>query len=361
MKHAMKLPDLATTGSVVRIRRWLRACGDPVQRGRPLLEIETDKATMEVEATVDGRLADIRAKAGAEALAGDVIAVIDLPGGPTDAATEAGLAAGGSAPPPATDPAPPPPAAPDAPATDTRASRGTGMFARNRQMAARGASPASAPSPELSLSPMQRTAAQRLQASKQTVPHFYVERSACAEALVARRNARPDLRLLWDAFFVHAVSRALAAFPRMACRFADDRLEPIASDAIGVAVDLRGDLYVVPLAAPVTASVEDLSRDLRAAIEALRAGDPEARRLRPGRITVSNLGSTGVERFSAIVNPPEAAILAIGAIRPVVVPRGDAVAIEPRVTLTLSVDHRVVSGRYAAEFLAAIVDALERP
>lgn len=113
--------------------------------------------------------------------------------------------------------------------------------------------------------------------------------------------------------------------------------------------------------APVTKSVEALSQDLRAAVEALRAGNPEARRLRPGRITLSNLSSTGVERFTAIVNPPEAAILAIGAIRPVVVPRGDGVAVEQRVALTLSVDHRVVSGRYAAEFLAAIVEALERP
>lgn len=236
------------------------------------------------------------------------------------------------------------------------------MFARNRQAAAQPASAKpTAARPDLVLSPAQRVAAQRLQASKQTVPHFYVERSACADGLVARRNANPEQRILWDAFFVQAVSRALAAFPRMACRFADDRLEPIESEAIGVAVDLQGDLYVVALDAPASKAVEDLSRDLRAAVEALRSGSPEARRLRPGRITISNLGSTGVERFTAIVNPPEAAILAIGAIRPVVVPRGDAVAVEQRVTLTLSVDHRVVSGRYAAEFLAAIVDALEKP
>lgn len=236
------------------------------------------------------------------------------------------------------------------------------MFARNRQAAAQPATrKPGAGGSDLTLSATQRVAAQRLQTSKQTVPHFYVERSACAEALVARRNASPDQPLLWDAFFVHAVSRALAAFPRMACRFADDRLEAIKTDAIGVAVDLQGDLYVVALDAPPDRSVESLSRDLRAAVEALRSGSPEARRLRPGRMTISNLGSTGVERFTAIVNPPEAAILAIGAIRPVVVPRGATVAVEPRVTLTLSVDHRVVSGRYAAEFLAAIVDALEKP
>ncbi len=360
MKHEMKLPDLATTGSAVRIVRWLCEPGATVRRGQPLLEIETDKATMEVEATVDGELAEICAPLGAEVVAGDRIAFIKATGAahsPTGSTTQAPVAAASVS--SAADPAPSGPAG--ARESALGASRKGGLFARNRQ-AAETARPAAAdPRAGITLSSAQRIAAQRLQASKQTVPHFYLERSACAERLVARRNAAPDARLLWDAFFVRAVSQALAAFPKMACRFAEDRLEPIDSEAIGVAVDMQGELFVVALDAPVTKSVEALSQDLRAAVEALRAGNPEARRLRPGRITLTNLGSTGVERFTAIVNPPEAAILAIGAIRPVVVPRGEAVVVEPRVALTLSVDHRVVSGRYAAEFLAAIVDALEKP
>lgn len=360
MTHEMKLPDLATTGSAVKIVRWLRALGEPVRRGHPLLEIETDKATMEVEATVDGHLTEISAAAGTEVVTGDRIALITLAGDSFPAAP------GPVAKVPETAPTRAPTSASSSASVAATASaasgpRGGGLFARNRQAAQQNtANPTRVPT-DLALSPAQRIAAQRLQASKQTVPHFYVERSAGADGLVARRNAYTGQPLLWDAFFVHAVSRALTSFPRMACRFADDHLEPIETDAIGVAVDVQGDLYVVPLAAPASKSVEDLSRELRTAVEALRSGDPEVRRLRPGRITISNLGSTGVERFTAIVNPPEAAILAVGAIRPVVVPRGESVAVEQRVTLTLSVDHRVVSGRYAAEFLAAIVDALEKP
>jgi pyruvate dehydrogenase E2 component (dihydrolipoamide acetyltransferase) len=361
MQHEMKLPDLATTGSAVKIVRWLREPGHVVRRGEALLEIETDKATMEVEATVDGQLAALCAAVGDEVVTGDLIALIETVGesarvetrsdrrGPSATATRGApsdLLGVSTA----------------AAASRARSSDTGGMFARNRQAARQPTPGAShAPQTELTLSPAQRITARRLQASKQTVPHFYVERSACADTLLARRKASTEPSLLWDAFFAQAVSRALVAFPRIACRFAEDRLEPVASEAIGVAVDLQGDLYVVALDAPATRSVEELSRDLRASVDALRRGNPEARRLRPGRITISNLGSTGIERFTAIVNPPEAAILAIGAIRPVVVPRGEVIAVEQRVTLTLSVDHRVVSGRYASEFLAAVVDALERP
>jgi pyruvate dehydrogenase E2 component (dihydrolipoamide acetyltransferase) len=356
----MKLPDLATTGSAVKIVRWLREPGQAVRRGQPLLEIETDKATMEVEATVDGELTEVSAPAGAEVVTGDLIAVITVPG---ESARGAARSSPESAPaaPAASSPATTPESSARSDSGTTGASRKGSLFARNRQAAGLSTEPASKDLAGLLLSPAQRVAAQRLQASKQTIPHFYLERSACADGLVARRNASPDARLLWDAFFVHAVSQALAAFPKLAFRFAEDHLEPIESDAIGVAVDLLGELFVVALDAPVTKSVEALSQELRAAVDALRTGDPAARRLRPGRITLSNLGSTGVERFIAIVNPPEAAILAIGAIRPVVVPRGEAVVVEQRVALTLSVDHRVVSGRYAAEFLAAIVATLEKP
>jgi pyruvate dehydrogenase E2 component (dihydrolipoamide acetyltransferase) len=351
----MKLPDLATTGSAVKIVRWLREPGQAVRRGQPLLEIETDKATMEVEATVDGELTEVSAPAGAEVVTGDLIAVITVPDEPARGAARSSPESAPAAP-AASSPATTPESSARSDSGTTGASRKGSLFARNRQAAGLSTEPASKDLAGLLLSPAQRVAAQRLQASKQTIPHFYLERSACADGLVARRNASPDARLLWDAFFVHAVSQALAAF-----RFAEDHLEPIESDAIGVAVDLLGELFVVALDAPVTKSVEALSQELRAAVDALRTGDPAARRLRPGRITLSNLGSTGVERFIAIVNPPEAAILAIGAIRPVVVPRGEAVVVEQRVALTLSVDHRVVSGRYAAEFLAAIVATLEKP
>jgi pyruvate dehydrogenase E2 component (dihydrolipoamide acetyltransferase) len=331
MPHEMKMPDLATTGSPVRVLAWRKQPGDAIKAGEILLEIETDKAAMEVEATVSGTLLAQRIAPGAEALAGDVIADIGLAG---------------------ETPAAPPP---------------RGLFARNRAAAAVPAparTPAPTPAPAangIPLSPAQRTAARRLQESKQAVPHFYLETSANAAAMIARRTAALPEKLAWDAFFVRASARALQRFERLAFRFADDRLVPLDADSLGVAVDLDGELFVVPVAAPATKSVEAISREIRAATEALRTGAPEARRLQPGRMTISNLGGTGVTGFTAIINPPEAAILAIGRIHPVVVPKGAGFVVEQRVNLTLSVDHRVVNGRYAADFLSAIVQELESP
>lgn len=326
MLHEMKMPDLATTGSPMRVLAWRKQPGDVVQAGEVLLEVETDKAAMEVEATVSGTLLAQRVDPGSEALAGDIIAVI----GTADE-----------------KPASAPP---------------RGLFARNRATA--GPAPVSASAPAanyIPLSPAQRTAARRLQESKQVVPHFYLESSANAAAMIARRAAALSEKLAWDAFFVRASARALQRFERLTFRFADDRLVPLDADSLGVAVDVDGELFVVPVAAPAAKSVEEISREIRAATAALRTGAPEARRLQPGRMTISNLGGTGVTGFTAIINPPEAAILAIGRIHPVVVPQGAGFAVEQRVNLTLSVDHRVVNGRYAADFLGAIVQELESP
>jgi pyruvate dehydrogenase E2 component (dihydrolipoamide acetyltransferase) len=204
-----------------------------------------------------------------------------------------------------------------------------------------------------------RTAARRLQESKQTVPHFYLQTSANAEALLARRAAALPLKLAWDAFFVWAVNRALKAFPKLACRFENEQLLPQESDSIGVAVDLDGDLYVVAVAAAAGQTLEQISAALRTAVESLRRNDSGARCRTRNVMTITNLGMTGVEAFAAIINPPEAAILAIGKVAPVVVAVDGRPVVQNRVTLTLSVDHRVASGKYAAEFLQHLVAELE--
>lgn len=345
----MKMPDLATTGSAIRVVRWLKQPGQPVRRGEPLLEVETDKSAMEVECPVDGRLRETHLAPGAEAAGGAPLAAIEL-----DRPTV-------PSPVPAPFPAPAAAAAPTTP-LDAPAPRsgGGGLFARNR--AAKQGEPMARP-PETgaeSLSPAQRTAARRLQQSKQQAPHFYLQSSANAAGLLARRAAESPAPA-WDAFFVRAVARALARFGRLAHRFADDRLVPAGTDAIGVAADIAGDLHVVAIGEPAAKTPGRISAEIRRAVEGLRAGDPALQRGAPTVMTVSNLGGSGVESFAAILNPPEAAILAVGAIRDVVVPRGTGVAVEPRVTLTLSVDHRVANGKYAADFLAAIVAELENP
>ncbi len=348
MQYEMKMPDLATTESEIRIVRWLIEPGQTIERGRPIVEVETDKATMEVESAVTGVLAEVRFEIGAEVAVGDVIAVLEV----ADAASKLAPAAGAAASQTASAASPP---AASAGQTPKPAGRPGGMFARNR--AAAGAPPASAAIP---LSVAQRTAAKRLQESKQSIPHFYIQTSVNASAIVAARKAAEPARLAWDAFFVLAVARTLGKFERFRCRFDGERLTPAGTDAIGVAIDHEGELYVLPVASPAGKSVRQISDEIRHNVERLRNGDPEARRIHPALMTVTNLGVANVESFIPIINPPETAILGVGRVAPTPVARDDGqIAVEPRATLTLCVDHRAASGRYAGEFLSHMVRELE--
>ena len=296
---------------------------------------------MEVESIATGRLKEKRAQPGDALSAGQLLAVIETTGGPAPQAAPAVAA-----------PPSPAAAAPPAPATKPAG----GMFAKNRAAAA---SPAPAGPTPIALSPAQATAARRLQQSKQTIPHFYLQTSANAEPLLKCRAAAAGQNIAWDAFFVHAVGQALKKFPRLACRYEADRLVPAGTDAIGVAVDHADELFVLAIANPAAKTPGQISDELRTLVTRLRAGDPGARRLRPATLTITNLGGTGVETFAAIVNPPEAAILAIGKAAPVPAVVDGKVVAQTRLSLTLSADHRIVSGKYAAQFLDEIVRELE--
>jgi pyruvate dehydrogenase E2 component (dihydrolipoamide acetyltransferase) len=327
MTFEMKMPDLATIGSEIRIVRWICGPGDGVRRGQPILEVETDKATMEVEATVDGVLQSIVTSENALVATGQVIATLDVADAPSTAES-------------------------------TPPTKAAGMFARNRAAAA--ASNAPAVPVGIRLSPAHLTAARRLQESKQNVPHFYLQTSFNAKGIVSRRKTDVERNLAWDAFFVQAVAKAIKRFDRMAMRLEGERLVPAPSDAVGVAVDADGELFVIAVSDPAGRPIEAISDEIRAIATRLRDGDASARRLPQVAITITNLGSCNVESFVPIINRPEVAILGIGKVTSTCVAREDGrIAVEPRATLTLAVDHRVVSGKYAGDFLGAIVTELE--
>lgn len=338
MKIKMKMPDLSTADSAIKVINWLVAPGQPVQRGQALLEIETDKATMEVEAFISGTLTEILAEPETEVEVGQVIAIIETQG--ADAPRAAAPSHAGAAP---------------AAAPSVAAGSG-GMFARNRQKAAEAGATARAP---VALSLAQRTVAKRMHESKQTIPHFYLQTSANAEPTLARRCAAPGEKPVWDAFAAHAAGKALKRFSRLCATFRDGALVPQAVEAVGIAVDLDGDLYVVQIMDPAAKTPEQISSEIRALAQRLREGDPEVRRIRPSNMTISNLGATGVESFIPIVNPPEAVILGMGRVAPAVIAVDGQAVIQHRVSLTLAVDHRIANGRYAAEFLQEIVRELE--
>jgi pyruvate dehydrogenase E2 component (dihydrolipoamide acetyltransferase) len=362
MRFEMKMPDLSTNELDVRIVRWLIEPGQAIERGRPLLEVETDKATMEVESAVSGVLQEVRSQVNEAVSVGQVIAVLDVEGtGPTAVSAAAtspcreqsadGVPllrrSSGEGPP--------------SPGTDCGQAvaheAGTGMFARNR--AAIAALPATS-AVGIPLSVAQRVAAKRLQESKQTIPHFYLQTSANASAIVARRTAAESVKLAWDAFLVLAVAKAIGRFDRFRCRLEGERLVTADIDAIGVATDHAGELYVIPIAGAAAKSVEQISAEIRGNVERLRGGDAEMRKIRPALMTVTNLGVCNVESFVPIINPPEAAILGVGKVLLQSVVQADGrIGVEPRCTLTLSVDHRIVSGKYAGDFLGAIVKELE--
>jgi pyruvate dehydrogenase E2 component (dihydrolipoamide acetyltransferase) len=349
MQFEMKMPDLSTNDSHVRIVRWLIGPGEAIERGQPLLEVETDKATMEVESPVNGVLREVRSPANDAVGVGHVIAVFEVDGA-APSAPATGVAASTTA--------PVSPVVAKAPAT--AAGSGTGMFARNRAAAAASSPASKAATAAIPLSLAQRVAGKRLQESKQTIPHFYLQTSVNAAAMIARRKAAEPVKLAWDAFFIQAVAKSITAFERFRYRFDGERLVPADTDAIGVAVDVENELYVIPISSSAAQTVEQISDDVRREVQRLRDGDAEAKKIRPALMTITNLGVCNVESFIPVINPPESAILGIGKVATTPVGRTDgSLSVEQRCTLTLCVDHRVCSGRYAGGFLDAIINELE--
>jgi pyruvate dehydrogenase E2 component (dihydrolipoamide acetyltransferase) len=350
MDVEIRMPDLATAENEVTLVRWLVQAGQPVRLGEPLLEIETDKATMEVECVAAGTLKLIHARPGERVAVGQVIAIVETSAAAAQIVREAAVT---------TSQTSRRLTEVDVSAPVHRPSDGSrvSFFARNK--AARGLGPAGA----VRLSATQQAAARRLQESKQTIPHFYLNTSANAERLVVLRDAAarrdPPEQIVWDAFFVRAVAQALKAFDRMRYRFDGDRLVPRSTDAVGVAADVDDMLYVVPVEKPLTLNLEQISEQIMSWVERIRQGDPAAKKLRETSLTITNLGAEGIESFSAIINPPETATLAIGKVAPTVMVQDDQIVVQKRVSLTLSVDHRVVNGKYAARFLSKIVHELE--
>lgn len=352
MDLEVKMPDLSTTGGDVIVTKWLVNTGESVERGQPLFEVETDKATMEVEAIAAGVLKQQCAVEGASITVGETVAVLEVsrpnsvvsqqrteknPAEPTSSTSVLSTQAEISS-----------------VIKQQPAQRRGGMFQRNKEAAQSRA----AKTEHNPLSESQLAVGRRMQASKQTIPHFYLQTSVNAEPMITRRSSAEPTPPAWDAFFVCAVAKALQKFPQFTCRIlgSDFRCEPC--DTVGVAVDIDNELHVVPIVEASTKTPEEVSSTIRHLVQELRDSGAPAK-LQPADITVTNLGMMQVETFSPIINPPEAAILGIGRITPQAIVVGGAIVVEHRVSVTLSVDHRVANGKSAAQFLGSIIDELE--
>ena len=374
------MPRLSDQGEEATVIKWLKQPGESVARGEPLVEIETDKATMVYEAEFEGVLEEIVVDEGTTAALGQTIA----------RASGAGGAQG--APPPATptDPARDSPLGTVPTDNDGRVDRhratpvarrlagelgvslagveGTGPGGRIVRADVRDAAPAAAPAgdDEVELTPTQRTIAQRMTESRAQIPEFTLEAEIDMEAAAA---AREELRTLgreplpsFNDFVVKAVALALREHPALNSSWADGRIKRHRQVNVGIAVATDDALYVPTLPDADTLPIFELAALARSLIKKVLAGTIASDELRDGTFTVSNLGMFGVRRFHAVINPPQAAILAVGEVsqRAAVGDDGQIVA-RTRMDVALSCDHRVVYGAEAARFLQTLTTLLERP
>jgi pyruvate dehydrogenase E2 component (dihydrolipoamide acetyltransferase) len=392
-----KLSDTMLEGTLIK---WHKKAGDKISVGDVIADVETDKATMEMEAFDDGLITELLIPEGGVVKVGQPIA--NLEGGKKSAAKSSAPSAPAAS---TSAPAAPAAAKPKAVAStdgsrvkasplakkialergvDLSGVQGTGPGGRivaadvpATATAVRGTAPA-APRIEVPfsdadtktpLSGMRRTIAERLLASKTQIPHFYLTieidaapLSKLRKDLNAAAEAAGTAKVTVNDFILLAAARAAKAHPKVNAAFAGDSIIEYASVNLSVAIAVEDGLIT-----PVIRDAHNLSlREISGAVKDL-AVRARSKKIKPeeyqgGTLTISNLGAFGIDSFYAIVNPPQAAILAVGAIvKKPVVNAQDQIVAGQRMTIALSGDHRVVDGAAGAEFLATIRKSLESP
>ena len=387
------MPSLGFDMKEGLLARWMKNEGDPVVKGQAIAEIETEKATVEIDAAVSGILVRIIVQAGETVPIGTLIGVIAEAG---DEVTTV------SAPlPSAPAPAPPAPvpeareggAAPlgarvrvspvarkkaEEAGLDLSRIKGTGpggrVVERDVQAAiAAGSAPAPpgvpagpAPGATVPLNRMRKTIARRMTESKATAPHFYITVEINMDDAMKMREQLNGLvpeadRISVNDLVVAAAARTLARIPALNASYREGNLEMHPQVNIGIAVALEDGLIPPVLRDADKKSLKRIAAESRALGERARTNKLRSDDLGGGTFTVSNLGMFDVDEFIAIINPPEAAILAVGAVtrRPVAV--AGEVRIAPLMKTTLSVDHRVADGAQAGRFMQEFKKLLENP
>ena len=397
MPTTVIMPALELAQETGKVIRWLKAPGDAVRKGEPIVEIETDKVTVEIEAPASGILGSVTAREGDVVPVGQTIALIAAPG-EVDAAPEAMKVktAGGkiekadvlahverrSVPAPGNGATTTGAAARLAAASpkarrlaaerglDVGALRGSGpegaVLAADVP-AARTPVPLEAERPGMKgegVSNVWRIMAERMTQSWTSAPHFYLVREVNVSRLVAWREKagkQTGARITYTDLLVRLVAAALVQHPAVNVSWKDGTMIRHPEVNIGLAVALEDGLVVPVLHRADTLGLTELAARREDVVARAQAGTLRPADIQGGGFTVSNLGMYGVDAFSAIVNPPQAAILAVGRIADRVVPRNGQPAVQPTMVLTLSCDHRALDGARGAQFLGALADLIEEP
>lgn len=413
--HEMRMPSLGQTTDELRIVAWLKAEGERVKFGEPLLEVETDKAVLEVESAVAGTLLRILHSADETVVAGSVIAFIGAPGEalPNGSNNDAAGAANAATPVPVTTPVPD--AAPPAPqgdkvlatptarqmarelGVDLREVAGSGPQGRiekrdvethGKQLArpanddstetpaapaARHSAPQPQPAEELPPAfggdehpvPRHRVViAQRLLRSVQSIPQITLSVTVDMtrpRTAIARQRQRGAAGLTYTHLLLRAVAGALRRHPRINRVWLSDgpRYRQYARADVGLAIAADDNLLIATVPEPDRLSIAELAGHVEAVAERARRSALAQADLAPAAITLSNLGMHGVDEFHAIIDPDQSAILASGRVVEQTVVVNGGIYIVPQMKLNLTVDHRIADGVAAAEFLSCIRTELE--
>jgi len=419
------MPALELAQETGKVLRWMKAPGDTVRKGEPIVEIETDKVTVEIEAPASGILSSVTAQEGDVVPVGQTIALIAAAGEVATAATlspvERGQGEGARAEGIKASPlarriaeehgvdlariktasgkiekadvlafvesqkvtAPGNGAAVRLVAASPKARRlavergvelgavrgsgpGGAVLTVDVPVAPVATPPLTLPSPQRGegVSTVWRIMAERMTASWTTAPHFYLVREVNVARLVAwlgTARKQTGARITYTDLLVKLVAATLAQHPRVNVSWKDGALERHAEINIGLAVALEDGLVVPVIARADTLGLKDIAARREDVVARAQAGKLRPADIQGGVFTISNLGMYGVDAFSAIVNPPQAAILAVGRIADRVVPVNGQPAVQPTMTLTLSCDHRALDGARGAQFLGALADLIEEP
>ena len=409
MSITIKMPALSPTMTEGTLAKWLVAEGDEVRSGDVIAEIETDKATMEVESVDDGVMAKIVIEAGSQNVAvGAVIALLAEEGEDVSSVTvpdEAPTAAASEtapAPAPAAD-APSAPTMPAVPAATTQAPatrlfasplarriaaqnelplegvRGTGpngriikadVEAALQQAPSAAAAAVSAPAVNeerfVPHTAMRRTIAERLSHSKQTAPHFYLTVDCEIDNLLAARKTMNDMapegvKISVNDMIVRAAAQALMQVPDVNGAYENEWCRYFADADICIAVALDGGLVTPVIPAAQLKGLAEISQISKELASQARDGTLPPSAYAGGTFTISNLGMFGIREFAAVINPPQGAILAVGAgeQRPVV--KNGELAVATVMSVTLSADHRIVDGALGAQWMQVFKGLIENP
>ncbi|NCT93987.1 MAG: pyruvate dehydrogenase complex dihydrolipoamide acetyltransferase [Chitinophagaceae bacterium] len=412
MEEVVLMPRLSDTMTEGVIAAWHKQVGDAVKKGEILAEIETDKATMELESYKDGVLLYQGAKAGEKIQVNDLLCIIGKPG--LDVAAIAAAIAGGAAPaasePAAATAAPAPVAAPAAPVAasvvnegrifasplakkmatekgiDLRYVKGSGDNGRITKADIDNYTPAAASAPVASATPasvaipaapagqvsfedvpvsqMRKTIARRLSESLFTAPHFYLTMTIDMDAAVAARgkiNETAPVKISFNDMVLKAAALALKQHPKVNSSWLGDTIRINHHINIGVAVAVDEGLLVPVVRFADGKSLSQIGTEVKTFAQKAKDKKLQPSDWEGSTFTISNLGMYGIDQFTAIINPPDACILAVGGIAQVPVVKNGQVVPGNIMKVTLSCDHRVVDGATGAAFLQTLKSLLEEP